>query len=227
MKIGGLQKVSFIDYPGKMAAIIFTMGCNFRCPYCHNPELVDETGTLLDIDAVCTFLEHRKNILDAVTITGGEPTLQSDLFPFIQKIKDMGYLVKLDTNGTHPEVIEALMSEHLVDYIAMDIKGPLREYEKTTARPVDTNAIRRSIALLMEGTIPYEFRTTVVKSLLTPEDLNEIGGDIQGARLYYLQKFVPNKTLNPAFLRKTTYTDDEFETMRRMMETYVTTCALR
>ncbi len=227
MKIGGLQKVSFIDYPGKIAAIIFTMGCNFRCPYCHNPELVDETGTRLDTEAVYAFLERRKNILDAVTITGGEPTLQSDLLPFIQKIKGIGYLVKLDTNGTHPEVIEALTGEHLIDYIAMDIKGPLSTYEKTAARPVDTDAIRRSIALLVEGTIPYEFRTTVVKSLITPEDLREIGGDIQGARLYYLQKFVPNKTLNPAFLRKTTYADDEFETMRGMMETYVTTCALR
>lgn len=227
MKIGGLQKVSLIDYPEKIAAIIFTMGCNFRCPYCHNPELVDETGTLLDTEAVYAFLERRKNILDAVTITGGEPTLQNDLLPFIQKIKGMGYLVKLDTNGTHPGVIETLTREHLIDYIAMDIKGPLSAYEKTTARPVNTNAIRGSIALLMEGTVPYEFRTTIVKSLLTPEDLREIGGDIQGARLYHLQKFVPSKILNPAFLRKTTYTDDEFETMRRMMETYVTACAVR
>lgn len=227
MRIGGLQKCSLIDYPGKISAIVFTIGCNFRCPYCHNPELVDETAHEMPEEEIFTFLEKRKNLLDAVTITGGEPTMHNDLIPFIQKIKDMRFLVKLDTNGTNPDVIERVQQEHLVDYIAMDIKAPVVLYEKTTGRPVNGDTIRRSIKLLMNGTIPYEFRTTVVKTLLSPEDIRSIGEDIRGATHYYLQKFIPTKTLNPAFLRKTTYTDAEFEEMRTMMGTYVSTCTIR
>ncbi len=227
MKIGGLQKCSLIDYPGKISAIVFTIGCNFRCPYCHNPELVDETSEEMSEDAIFDFLERRKNLLDAVTITGGEPTMHGDLIPFIRKIKALGFLVKLDTNGTNPDVIETVQNENLVDYIAMDIKAPVNSYEKTVGRPVNADAIRKSIALIMNGTTPYEFRTTVVKTLLSPEDIRAIGEDINGARTYYLQKFVPTKTLNPAFLRKTTYTDAEFEEMRTMMGTYVSTCTIR
>lgn len=227
MKIGGLQKCSLIDYPGKISAIVFTIGCNFRCPYCHNPELVDETSEEISEDAIFEFLGRRKNLLDAVTITGGEPTMHDDLIPFIRKIKALGFLVKLDTNGTNPDVIEAVQKEQLVDYIAMDIKAPVDAYEKTVGRPVNADAIRRSITLIMNGTTPYEFRTTVVKTLLSPEDIQAIGKDIEGAKQYYLQKFVPTKTLNPAFLRKTTYTDAEFEEMRTMMGTYVSTCTIR
>jgi pyruvate formate lyase activating enzyme len=227
MRIGGLQKCSLIDYPGKISAIVFTIGCNFRCPYCHNPELVDETAEEMPQEEVCTFLEKRKNLLDAVTITGGEPTMHSDLIPFIQKMKDMDFLVKLDTNGTNPDVIEQVQKEHLVDYIAMDIKAPIASYEKTVGRPVNADTIQKSIRLLMDGSTPYEFRTTVVKTLLSPEDIRGIGEDIRGAKLYVLQKFIPTKTLNPAFLRKTTYTDAEFEEMRTMMGTYVTTCTIR
>jgi pyruvate formate lyase activating enzyme len=227
MRIGGLQKCSLIDYPGKISAIVFTVGCNFRCPYCHNPELVDETVTEMPAAEVFEFLEHRKNLLDAVTITGGEPTMHSDLIPFMQKIKDMGFLVKLDTNGTNPDVIEHVQKEHLVDYIAMDIKSPVAQYEKTVGRPVNGDVIKRSIRLLINGSIPYEFRTTVVKTLLSPEDIHSIGEDIRGAKKYVLQKFIPTKTLNPAFLRKTTYTDAEFEEMRTMVGTYVSTCIIR
>lgn len=227
MKIGGLQKCSLIDYPGKISAIVFTIGCNFRCPYCHNPELVDETSEEISEDSIFEFLERRKNLLDAVTITGGEPTLHDDIIPFIRKIKALGFLVKLDTNGTNPDVIETVQNENLVDYIAMDIKAPVNSYEKTVGRPVNADAIKKSIALIMGGTTPYEFRTTVVKTLLSPEDIRSIGEDINGARTYYLQKFVPTKTLNPAFIRKTTYTDAEFEEMRTMMGTYVNACTIR
>lgn len=227
MKIGGLQKCSLIDFPGKICAIVFTIGCNFRCPYCHNPELVDETSEEISEDEIFTFLESRKNLLDAVTITGGEPTVHDDLIPFIKKIKAMGFQVKLDTNGTNPSVIEAVQEQQLIDYIAMDIKAPVSMYEKTVGRPVNKDAIHKSIALIMSGTVPYEFRTTVVKTLLSPEDIRAIGADIRGASHYYLQKFVPTKTLNPTFLRKTTYTDAEFEEMRTMMGTYVKTCNIR
>lgn len=227
MRIGGLQRCSLIDYPGKISAIVFTIGCNFHCPYCHNPELVNETATEISEADIFTFLERRRNILDAVTITGGEPTIHSDLIPFIKKIKEIGFLVKLDSNGTNPDVIEAVQNESLVDYIAMDIKSPLDTYSATVARPVDIESIKRSIALLIGGTVAYEFRTTVVKTLLSPSDIASIGESIRGAKIHYLQKFVPTKTLNPAFLRKTTYTDEEFEVMRTTMSQYVETCAIR
>ena len=227
MKIGGLQKCSLIDYPGKMCAIVFTIGCNFRCPYCHNPELVDETATEMTEGEIFAFLERRKNLLDAVTITGGEPTVHEDLIPFIEKIRTRGFLIKLDSNGTNPHVLKEVLTRGLVDYIAMDIKSPLAKYSETVTRPVDVEKIRESIALIMNSGIAYEFRTTVVKSLLSPEDIRAIGEEIRGAKQYFLQKFVPTKTLNPAFIRKTTYTDAEFEEMRTILSSYVGMCAVR
>ncbi len=227
MRIGGLQKCSLIDYPGKISAIIFTIGCNFRCPYCHNPELVDETATAVTEEEIFSFLERRRNLLDAVTITGGEPTVHEDLIPFIERIRALGFLVKLDSNGTNPHVLKEALVRGLVDYIAMDIKSPLARYSETVARPVDVEKIRESIWLIMESGVNYEFRTTVVKSLLSPEDIRAIGEEIRGAKQYFLQKFVPTKTLNPAFIRKTTYTDAEFEDMRTMLAPYVGTCAVR
>ena len=227
MKIGGLQKCSLIDYPGKISAIVFTIGCNFRCPYCHNPELVDETATEMTEEEIFSFLERRKNLLDAVTITGGEPTIHEDLIPFIERIRALGFLVKLDSNGTNPHVIKEVLAQGLVDYIAMDIKSPLHKYSETVARPVDVEKIRESIALIMKSGVDYEFRTTVVKSLLSPEDILKIVEEIRGAKQYFLQKFVPTKTLNPAFIRKTTYTDAEFEDMRIMLSPYVGACGVR
>ncbi len=227
MKIGGIQKCSLIDYPGKISAILFTIGCNFHCPYCHNPELVQETADEIGVGEIFSFLERRKNILDAVTITGGEPTIHEDLIPFVRKVRGLGYLVKLDTNGTNPEVVTKMLKEKLVDYIAMDIKSPLHMYSKTVGRPVDGAKIRESIALIKNSPIPYEFRTTIVKSLLSPSDIREIGVEISGAQTYYLQKFVPTKTLNPAFLRKTTYSDAELIEMRTMMSAYVKNCEIR
>ena len=227
MRIGGIQKCSLIDYPGKISAIIFTIGCNFHCPYCHNPELVNETATEIPEDEVLEFLVRRKNLLDAVTITGGEPTIHKDLIPFIQKIKALGFLVKLDSNGTNPQLLETIQKKALVDYIAMDIKAPLHKYSASVALPFDVENIKQSISLLIAGKIPYEFRTTVVKSLLSPEDIQSIGESIKGADTYYLQKFVPTKTLNPAFLRKTTYSDAEFDSMKNSMSSYVHKCYVR
>ena len=227
MRIGGLQKCSLIDYPGKICAIVFTVGCNFRCPYCHNPELVDETADPMSEADVFAFLERRRNLLDAVTITGGEPTMHGDLLQFMQKLKAMGYLVKLDSNGTNPEVLKTALEQKLVDYIAMDIKSPLESYEKIVARPIDIEKIKESIELIMKSGFDYEFRTTVVKSLLSLEDIHGIGEAIRGAERYFLQKFIPTKTLNPAFLRKTTFSDEEFEHMRSTMQKYVKECMIR
>lgn len=227
MRLGGLQKTSLIDYPGKVCAIVFTIGCNFHCPYCHNPELVDETAEEISEDNFFSFLTSRVELLDAVTITGGEPTLHDDLPLFIRRIKQLGFLVKLDSNGTNPAMLRELINTKLVDYVAMDIKSPLRKYSETVARPVDLERMKESVSFLIENRVPYEFRTTVVKALLPPEDFPEIGELIRDADAYYLQKFIPTKLLNPAFLKKVTYTDEEFEELRKVMENYVKVCQIR
>ncbi|MEI7671637.1 MAG: anaerobic ribonucleoside-triphosphate reductase activating protein, partial [Deltaproteobacteria bacterium] len=173
MKIGGLQKFSLIDYPGRISAIVFTQGCNFRCPYCHNPELVDpeQYGPLILEEEVLSFLEKRRGKLEAVTVTGGEPTLQADLEEFLQQIKAMGYLAKVDTNGSNPEMLERLIRGQLVDYLALDVKGPLRKYGQIVNARVETAMIRRSIELITASEIQHEFRTTVVRSQLDKDDL--------------------------------------------------------
>ena len=177
MKIGGFQKVSLIDYPGRISAVVFTRGCNFRCPFCHNPELVDpERFTdLIPEPEILSFLEKRRGRLDAVVITGGEPTLQPELLPFVIHLRAMGYRIKLDTNGALPEVIEEMLGRRLLDYIAMDIKAPLGKYGEATGVKADGRRITRSISLIMGSGIEYEFRTTAVRSFLAPPDFEEIG----------------------------------------------------
>ena len=227
MRIGGLTRCSLIDFPGQVSAIIFTIGCNFRCPYCHNPELVDETVDIIPTEDVLTFLRTRIKQLDGVTITGGEPTMHDDLIPFIKEIKALGFKVKLDSNGTNPEMLEKIINEHLVDYLAMDIKAPFSDYASGVGRPVDIEKIKKSVRLIMSNTIPYEFRTTVVKALLSSEDIINISKDIKGAKKYYLQKFVSTKILNPGFIKKTTYTDEEFKEIQKNAQKYVTECYIR
>lgn len=229
MKIGGLQKVSLIDYPGKICAIVFTQGCNFRCPYCHNPELVDPNlfWECESEDALMSFLEKRKGKLDAVSITGGEPTIQQDLIAFMKRLKDIGYFVKIDTNGSNPEVINSIIDENLVDYIAMDIKAPFKKYEELTQSQVDKNKIRKSIALIMASGIPYEFRTTVLKSKLSKRDILEIGKIIENASSYVLQTFVPLKTLDQSYLSESTYTREELETLKEKLLMHVHSVTVR
>lgn len=227
MRLGGLQKTSLIDYPGKVCAIAFTIGCNFHCPYCHNPELVNETVEEISVDDFFSFLKKRIGLLDAVTITGGEPTLHKDLPNFIKEIKDLGFLVKLDSNGTNPGMLQKIINEKLVDYIAMDIKSPLEKYSVTVGRPVEAQNIQTSVNLLKENNVPYEFRTTVVKSMLSPNDFHAIGKLIKGASDYYLQKFIPTKILNPGFHKKVTYTDAEFAELQKIMSQYVGQCLIR
>jgi pyruvate formate lyase activating enzyme len=220
MKIGGLQKISFIDYPGRIGAVVFVQGCNFRCPYCHNPELVDPAryGPLLDEGAVLSFLEKRRGKLDAVTLTGGEPTLQPDLADFLRQIRGMGYLIKLDTNGSHPEVIATLIREKLVDCLAMDIKGPREKYARIARAEVDLAAIDRSIDGITESGLEHEFRTTVVPSQITMDDLLSIAEWLKNARRYVLQSFVPPKTLDPAFLSEPPCSPEELAAMRERLQ---------
>ncbi len=213
MKIGGFQKVSLIDYPGKISAVVFTQGCNFRCPFCHNPELVDPERFegLIPEAEILSFLEKRKGRLDAVVITGGEPTMQSGLIPFIDRLKAMGYLTKLDTNGALPDALGEMLDRKLLDYVAMDIKAPLERYDEVTKAKTDHQRIRRSISLIMGSSVDYEFRTTAVKTLLNPADLEDIGKLIPGARRFVLQKFVPTKTLDRNYLGESSYTDTELK----------------
>ena len=229
MRIGGFQKVSLIDYPGKICAIIFTQGCNFRCPYCHNPELINlsDSQSPINEEEILLFLRMRKGKLDAVVITGGEPTLQQDLIEFLRKIREMGYLIKLDTNGSHPELIEKLIKLRIVDYLTMDVKAPLEKYREITNSKVNPDIIRKSIGSIMKSGLDYEFRTTLVKSQLSKEDIIEIGKLIKDSQLYVLQKFVPSKTLNPKFLNETTYSNEEFEHLKDILKNYVTKCLIR
>jgi len=193
MKIGGLQKFSFIDYPNKTSAIIFTQGCNFRCAYCHNPELVypNKYQVPMPEEQVFAFLESRKNQLDAVVITGGEPTLQPDLIEFIKKIKSMGFLVKLDSNGSNPKVLEQVINQKLVDFIAMDIKAPFDKYNLVCCVPININDITKSIDLIKNSGIDFLFRTTYDKSKLFDEDIQTMTDFLKVDTHYKVQKCNP------------------------------------
>ncbi|NTW15649.1 MAG: anaerobic ribonucleoside-triphosphate reductase activating protein [Candidatus Moranbacteria bacterium] len=202
MLLAGYQKMTLIDYPGKIASTVFTVGCNFRCPFCHNPELVDlagvETAAFRGKDReFLDFLAKRKGKLDGVCITGGEPTVQPDIVPFMRAIRSMGFSVKLDSNGTRPEVLGEIFREGLADYVAMDIKNGIDRYAETVRVPVDESKIRESIRLIMESGIPYEFRTTVVPGIHTDDDFDGIADLIEGADAYYLQEFRDVKILAP------------------------------
>lgn len=191
MKICGLNKTTLLDYPGKVAATIFIGGCNFRCPFCHNGDLVLNSGDMPEIseDEVLSFLKKRKNVLEGVCITGGEPTLYKELPELVEKIKKLGYSVKLDTNGSHPDMVEGLIEKKMVDYVAMDIKAPVFGYDKVCGTTVDIEKIKKSVELLKTRKIPYEFRTTIVKELHSKEDILEIGKWLFTAENYYLQSY--------------------------------------
>lgn len=229
MKIGGLQRISLIDYPGMICAIVFLEGCNFRCPYCHNPELVDPClfRTSVKESDVMEFLETRKGKLDAVSITGGEPTIQANLPAFIRKIRKMGFAVKLDTNGSHPHVIKDLLSENLLDYIAMDVKAPLVKYKEIVNAQVNIDFIRESIKVILKAKIPCEFRTTIVQSQLDEDDIRQIAGLISGAKVYILQKFVPTKTLDSKFLKETSWSDERLQDIKMILEKKIPSVVIR
>jgi len=232
MHIGGIQKSSLIDYPGKVSSVIFCSGCNFDCPYCHNPGLVTGKSNCpnpIDTDAVYGFLDQRRNFLDGVVVSGGEPTLQPDLVDLCRKIKDFGFPVKLDTNGSRPRVLRQLIAAGLVDYIAMDLKtDPVlyRSFIKPDCRP---DPILESIELIMDSGIDYEFRTTCVKPIVTGRTIENILQLIQGARLYALQRFRNSEVLHPEFFRNGNchYSDDEMAVLKALAEQTVARCVIR
>ncbi|MBP3284836.1 MAG: anaerobic ribonucleoside-triphosphate reductase activating protein [Clostridia bacterium] len=199
MRIGGYEKLSTVDYPGELACSIFLVGCNFNCGYCHNPSLISGDGNYIEKKEVMEYLKLRRDMLDAVCISGGEPTCNPDLKDFIKEIKALGYKVKLDTNGTHPEVIEELLQEKLIDYIAMDIKASPKKYRKVVGREVDLEVLKKSIEVIKKSGIQHEFRTTYLP-ILDRNDINEIAHTfVNRGDKYFLQQFRNTVTNDPVY----------------------------
>ncbi len=222
MKISGLVRSSLIDYPGKIAAVIFTQGCNFRCGFCHNPDLICIENAELDknIDEIFIFLEFRRGKLDGVVITGGEPLIHPDIIDFIKRIKSLGFLVKIDTNGSNPDKLSQLINLNLVDYIAMDIKGPLEKYEEIFAYS-NTKVIQKSIDIIKNSGLGYEFRTTVLPHYHSISDFDSIGKLINGAAKYTIQGFRPSVTLEAGLQGAEVFTKAQLDEIAKVMAPYV------
>jgi pyruvate formate lyase activating enzyme len=224
VKIAGLERVSLIDYPEKISAIIFTHGCNLRCSFCHNPELV-----LVDFDSnlavkeseLFEYLEGRKGKIDAVVITGGEPLLHKDIGKLIKKIKDIGYLVKLDSNGFFPKELKRLISKGLIDYIAMDVKWPEDSYVKYSGDVKAVEKIKNSISIIENSGIAHEFRTTVVKGIHGIEDIGEIVKMLPKDSLFYIQNFRAGKTINPSLNNSNSFTEKELKDILKVARKYL------
>jgi len=232
MIIGGLHKSSLIDYPGKISCIIFLSGCNFDCPYCHNPELANggsPSSVFLSEDLIFDFLESRKGFLDGVVISGGEPTLQKGLISFCEKIRLLGYPIKLDTNGSRPEVIKGLIDKDLISYIAMDIKTALLNYFSLIKDDSSPDNILSSIRIIMESEIDYEFRTTCIKSLVDEKTVESISHLINGSKLYALQQFSKTDVLHPEFFKDNSniYQNDELMQFKSVASRWVNKCIVR
>ena len=231
MILGGINRSSMIDYPGKISCVLFTSGCNFKCPYCHNPDLVTpgEGAFIYDEDEVFRFLEKRQGLLDGVVITGGEPTLHTDLPSFCRRVKALGYPVKLDTNGSRPVVLKNLIEEKLVDYIAMDIKTAPVDYAPLICDKNIEKELLSSISHIMESRIPYEFRTTCVTPLVNERVVTTICETIKGASLYALQNVSSTDVLNPEFFESEGAACDRsvLEGYRGIVGSYVENCIVR
>jgi pyruvate formate lyase activating enzyme len=228
MNIYGMQKTTLVDYLGHVATTLFTAGCNFRCPYCHNGDLVEHTATLSPYthEEIFSHLKKRASVVDGVVISGGEPTLQPDLPDFIKEIKDLGYLVKLDTNGSHPTMLRQLVNEKLVDYVAMDIKHSRTKYNTIANQAdFDLNAIAASVDFLKEGHVDYEFRTTLCRELHKEEDMTAIGMWLMGAPAYYLQPYKESEqVLQPGFHPPE---EDTLQTFQKILSAFIPRVEIR
>ena len=224
MRFGGIQKTSLIDYPDKIATVLFTSGCNLRCPYCHNWRLIlNPTGPYLSAEDALKTLEKRRRFVDAVVITGGEPTINTDLPDFLRKLKKHGYLVKLDSNGLLPDMLEKCVP-HL-DYIAVDVKTSLKLYPKLGSESIE--GLVKTIDMLKQGVIDYEFRCTVVPGFVDEETVPRMGELVEGAKLFVFQQFIPGDTLDPAYNIKTPYTKKRISQLADIMASYVDEVSLR
>ena len=233
MFISAVQKFTLLDYPGKTSCIVFTPGCNFRCGYCHNPEFVlperikEISDSFIPEEIFFNFLNKRVGLLDGVVISGGEPTLMSDLESFILKIKEKGFLVKLDTNGNRFRDLKNLVDKKLLDFIAMDIKTSLAEYKNVSGNLVNVEDIKKSIELIKKCGVDYEFRTTMVKELHTEEIINDMMELLEGSKSFYLQQFRPRKTLKEEFSKYNSFTNLEIEEIKKKFEKVVEKVGIR
>jgi len=232
MKIGGLQKHSLIDYPGKISCVLFLAGCNFSCPYCHNPQLAgdpDHRPEGVAVEEVFGFLTQRRGWLEGVVISGGEPTLHPDLPNLCRGIKELGYPVKLDTNGSRPLMLKALVADGLLDYLAMDIKTDPERYAEGIGHLSDSSALLASLQIVMDSGVDYEFRTTCVRPLVTPGTIQHIAQLISGSRRYALQPFKAGGLLRPGYFQgmEPSYSPEEMEHLRRIAAPWVSSCSVR
>lgn len=226
MRLGGLVKSSLIDYPGRVSCVVFTQGCNFRCGFCHNPNLIPGgEGNLSEVE-LFEFLESRKGKLDGVVITGGEPTIQSDLEKFISRIKDHGFSIKLDTNGGNPGVLKSLIDEELIDFVAMDIKGPVEKYSQIS-RFDDAEKIKESIKIIIESGLPHEFRTTILPAYHEISDFHKMGELIKGAQRYAIQGFRDEITFDKTLKGSKKFDRDDLDQIAEIMRQYVSEVTIR
>ncbi len=228
MKIGGFQYTSLLDYPDCISAIIWTVGCNFRCPFCYNKTLVEGNAALISEEEIFSFLHKRKGVIEALVISGGEPLLQKDIVPFIRKVKQLGYLVKIDTNGSFPKILEQLLDENLVDYVAMDVKAPKNKYAQLAGVKTNISTIRRSVDIIMQKAKDYEFKTTFAPDLLKKEDIISIAKWLKGAKKFYLQQFkgdVP--VLSSNYMSANPYSKEYLMETLEAIQPYFTACGVR
>ncbi|QUH20165.1 anaerobic ribonucleoside-triphosphate reductase activating protein [Alkaliphilus sp. B6464] len=227
MNIIGIEKSSFIDYPNNICTVLFTGGCNFRCPYCHNSSIVNNTGDKIDEEEIIDFLKKRKKFIDTLCISGGEPTLQKDLYDFICRVKEEGFIIKLDTNGTNPTILRNLIDKKLIDYVAMDIKAPLIKYPSIVKSFVDLNDIQESINILLKNKVDYEFRTTICKELLSIEDIETIAKELKGCKTYVLQNFRDGETVLAGKNRFTSYKAEELKEIEEAISSLLNKVVIR
>ncbi|MDO8499410.1 MAG: anaerobic ribonucleoside-triphosphate reductase activating protein [bacterium] len=227
MLISGIQPFTLLDYPNQTACVVFTPGCNFRCGYCHNPEFVlpeniqKIKGGFIPEESFFNFLRQRIGLLDGVVVSGGEPTIAPDLLNFMEKVKTLGFLVKLDTNGNRPEIIKQAIAKGVVDYVAMDVKTSLEAYPRLVGRLVSVKNIAESIELLKTGAVKYEFRSTLIKTIHSPVMLQSMAELLRGAERVYLQSFRPGITLDPTFSEYNAFSAEEMEHVAELFRTEV------
>ncbi len=231
MKIGGLQKLTLVDYPNKIAATVFLTGCNFKCGFCHNFDIVDPdlaSGRVpITEKEFFDFLKSKQGLIDGICVTGGEPTINADLINFIKRIKELNFSIKLDTNGSNPSMLKELIDQKLLDFVAMDIKTSPEKYTKAVGTEINIDNIKKSVEIIRKSKIDYEFRTTVVPGIVDREDVEKLGKWLKGAKKFSLQQFRNQKVLNKEFEKIVPYWDDTLKEFKKILEKYIKNVELR